>query len=800
MICALGSSASPDGFFTANRIAEVIGRRRQSVQSSLEGIPPAGQVLKAGQLTNAWAFHELPEPLRTALDRRALKLGYPDSFSLLKHHRPNQWEPPVPLSQVPAKHIETARKLQCALGPTLRRLEETCLTMGEIEDLGFNDYKEAFGHSVSARHFRRLLKRTQERDSGNGEWSRLELYLPDKVARRKTPSRIAVTSGQWQPILDLLNSFTEVQKPTPKESGLFWNTLCQVFEAEKQTATDEPRLKRSLLLFVSENAPFVSPNPKALSQQFRRKFNQWKRDGLSGIKDQRKIRSGRRNAPPIPEDFRKLLIARAINRGGRISQAWRELYHEGKLPPLFYEFYCHNWEAKSHVPRRIRDAVSAEVNRLKEINLGPKAAKLKGPKVVRDWSDMPSGVQAQSDDCTLPVYFWIEDANSRSGFKLLRGQFLPWIDTRTTYIHCFQLLPKESYSSLDIVRGIARLNNVYGLPEELYFERGIWQKSLLISGSKDEVSWDDRVYGLSDLGIRITHALDPSAKVVERVLGALQNRMEGERGYCGRNERLDCPEHVQKAQRLVKAGKAHPGQYFYSYTEWVERLNLICNDYNDEPQNGKMLNGLSPRNGFVNYHSGPPARLDGRTRYLIATNRRRAKVTAQGVTIRIGKNTFNYKSEATGALRSQPVLAWFDVEDPEYITLTDMNQNNPVTVPRSTPVPAYRADPETIAQAKRECAAHSSHDRALYSDLKKVHPEEFGSRNVRTLADVETIELGEAMTEQREQLKEERKKQDQLNRRLRKYDRDNGRVTLGSSKHPERKLRGYELLEEAKAE
>ncbi len=252
--------------------------------------------------------------------------------------------------------------------------------------------------------------------------------------------------------------------------------------------------------------------------------------------------------------------------------------------------------------------------------------------------------------------------------------------------------------------------------------------------------------------------------------------------------------------RLVKAGKAHPGEYFYSCDEWANRLNHLCDEYNDEPQNGKMLNGLSPRSAFIEYHSGPPARLDDRTRYLIATNRRRVKVTAQGVTIRIGKNSFNYKSEATGALRGKPVLAWFDVEKPDCITLTDMNHNNPVTVQRSTLVPAYRADPETIAQGKRECAAHASYDRALYGNLKKLHPEEFGQRNARTLADAQTIELGEAMNEQREQIKEEQKQKEQMARRLRKYERDNGRITLGSSKHPERKLRGFQLIEEAMSE
>jgi hypothetical protein len=46
------------------------------------------------------------------------------------------------------------------------------------------------------------------------------------------------------------------------------------------------------------------------------------------------------------------------------------------------------------------------------------------------------------------------------------------------------------------VRGVVRLHDEFGLPPELYFERGIWQKSLLIAGRGDEVPWKERVYGL----------------------------------------------------------------------------------------------------------------------------------------------------------------------------------------------------------------------------------------------------------------------------------------------------------------
>jgi len=208
-----------------------------------------------------------------------------------------------------------------------------------------------------------------------------------------------------------------------------------------------------------------------------------------------------------------------------------------------------------------------------------------------------------------------------------------------------------------------------------------------------------------------------------------------------------------------------------------------------------MLDGLSPRQAFVRLLKCPPVRLDERTRYLLATNRRTVKVTANGVTIRIGKTAFNYRSEATGELQGRKVAAWFDIEDPEYITLTDLNFKNPVTVPRATEVPAYRADSEIIAQAKRESAAHASYGRALYSDLKKEHPEEFGGRFARpNLVDQGTLELGESMRAQREELQAAERREKALLRKGQCVARDLGITLTGDRARLSQKISGMEKL------
>jgi hypothetical protein len=557
------------------------------------------------------------------------------------------------------------------------------------------------------------------------------------------------------PLREALDLLACPPRASQEDRRHLWRTAMEEIDRRVEGGQSERAARAATLAALAQAPTPLTRSREALRKSLARKHRRWRQSGgkPEALKDQRPEVSGHRRSPALPEADRQRLLARSLGCGGRLAQAYRELWDEGRLPAAFYQTYTREACEKSRVPQAVRDLFPADfLTQMQREHVGKKATALHGPKCTRDWSAMPAGVQAQSDDCTLPVYFWVPAEDG--GFKLLRGQFLPWIDTRTTYLYCFQLLPTESYGSLDIVRGMVRLHDEFGLPPELYFERGIWQRSLVISGRGDEVPWKQRVYGLRDLGIRLSHALDPSAKVVERVLGALQNHMERERGYCGRDERRDCPEAVAKAKRAVEAGRCHPSECFYSYAEWVSRLNTLCDAYNDEPQGGKMLAGRSPRQAFVQLQAEPPICLDETTRYLLASHRRVEKVTARGLTIRIGKTAYTYKSEATGRLIGQRMLAWFDVEDPSLITLTTLDQKDPVTVARETVLPAWRASATAIAQAKRENAAHLAPVRRLYSTLRKEYPEELGRSVARTVAaDPATRQLGAEMDRQKTALK-----------------------------------------------
>src|SRR5205085_2524122 len=118
------------------------------------------------------------------------------------------WLSPHPLRQLAGKEIERASLLQCALTSSLTRHGNNGLTNAEFERLGVEDYRLTFGHSISTRHWRRLFKRTLDRDGGAKNWQRLEIYLEESPARRpEFRKRNHFIPADLKPLQELISSF-----------------------------------------------------------------------------------------------------------------------------------------------------------------------------------------------------------------------------------------------------------------------------------------------------------------------------------------------------------------------------------------------------------------------------------------------------------------------------------------------------------------------------------------------------------------------------------------------------------------
>jgi hypothetical protein len=364
-----------------------------------------------------------------------------------------------------------------------------------------------------------------------------------------------------------------------------------------------------------------------------------------------------------------------------------------------------------------------------------------------------------ADDFTMPVYFYIPDGEG--WFTLTRGQILIFIDFRTLCVLGWSLQPDRNYSSLTIRSLCTHVFGEHGVPEILQFERGIWESSALIKGKKEAaIGFSEVAQGLREFGIRFIHSIRARSKVVERVGGLLQDLMESEPGYCGRDERRDAPEALRKQMAALEGRKNGCMDFFYSYDQWNRRFGEIVAQYNAAPQQGRILQGLAPDDAFVKFAdpADPPMQFSGSLRYLLAHDKRPVRVTLNGVTIQVGAKKFNYRGQEIAHLVGKERFAWFDPENPELLTLTDMDRRNPILVARSHETSALcltDTQSETLACELKRIDGQASYMKARFNVVKSKFP----MPQRKAMADADTLSLGVAIAERKAEINDAQKQQ-----------------------------------------
>jgi hypothetical protein len=670
------------------------------------------------------------------------------------------WQPKFPLKQLSEGAVQRASLLRRALAPAFGRWDDLSLTNAEFERFGVKDYRRTFGHAVSTRHWRRLLRRTMQRDGGAKNWARLEIYLDESPARRpEFRKRAPYVAVSLQPLQELIASFDNPGSPAQTESDCLWIYAFGYFEREVHRARKTRIVKRGLINFLFASAPFLGKSPRGIRLQFDRKFAKWVAAGRvpAAIADQRKQNPGRPSAH-FSEQEQHALIAKSLRCGGGIAQAWREMREKGLLNAEVAQHYTSTPANKSYVPERIRRLVTTKFRMLKDHHRGPRCARLNGAYINRDPSTFCSGDWFQADDCTLPNYYYVENDE---GVQVIRGQFLAMCDCRSTFILGFVLIPQRNYTAHHIRNLTTIVADTYGLPRRgFYYENGIWRTARLLHGRRDEINWCQTEMGLRGLGLQFRHAKLPRGKVIERVFGLLQNYLESEPGYAGRDERHDKFERVQEQLSLVRRGKAEPKDFFLSEGEYLRRLAAIVDRYNNERQEGKYCPGLSPKEAFEKFHGDEPrVRLDRSCRHLLATHKMRVRCGRNGISFRFGKEQFTYKSYDTGRLIGQELIAWFNVESPSTIAITNLREEarSLLVVEREIKVPGMDAPSEVLEAALAQNSAHEAYRKGLYRSVSQNFPTGFAGRMFRqNLIDRQTAEIGQAMREQDATIRRER--------------------------------------------
>ena len=259
--------------------------------------------------------------------------------------------------------------------------------------------------------------------------------------------------------------------------------------------------------------------------------------------------------------------------------------------------------------------------------------------------------------------------------------------------------------------------------------------------------------GLRQYGIQFIRATRARSKPVERVGGLLQDLMEGERGYCGRDERRDRPEALAQQLAEVDTKKVHPSKYFYSFEQWEERIYQIIERYNATPQQGKRLAGISPEDAFRQFENldDPPTRLPASCRYLLAHHKMPVTVKDNGIVFTLCGRRYQYFGPELGPCRYQKMIAWFNPELPDLLTVTDRNNRNAFTLERHQEVSALAALTGTQEAYERElarAAGFNAHLKTRYRLLKLKFPQTFR----QNLVDTRAVVLGEQMAQQKAEI------------------------------------------------
>ena len=734
---------------TAAQIAAALGIKRQAVQWHLRCCEMKTVKIVNGNETAAWSVEQLPAALRERLAAVAVQQRCRTVEALLSMPR-KRWQPPLPLEKICDADILAATKLRDALKSWLIRQHDNKLSSADMEAAGVEEYRRIFGNAVTPRYWRELFSRTIKRDNGFEEWNRLEIYLPDRLKQKAAPAAVVseALAADFAELESFIAGCTNPYAPNKTECMAVWTLALEKFTSLVNAGTPEKPAARRVRQFLSMRASFLAASRDALLKAFNRKLEALKNSNG----DPKALRDGRAENGArfsLPEDDRDALIHRAVfYYRGDIAPAWRDLLRKG-FSSAVVDRFAGRAKKKSHVPASIMDSIAPEVEILTVMHRGPRAFDSIKGHVTRSYDGISSLQCISGDDFTLNTYFYVPDG--KGWFDLTRGQVILFIDFRSLRILGWALEPRKSYSSLTIRSLCTHVFGEFGVPEILYFERGIWKSATLLKGKTEPFGFAEISQGLREFGITFKHAIRPRTKVVERIGGIFQDSAEGEPGYCGRDERRDAPESLRIQMAEVVARKAHPSKYFYSLDGWNERIGRLVAQYNAEAQQGHILAGMSPDQAFEAHMSknNPPMQFNAGLRYLLAHDKRLARVTLNGVTIQVGKTKFNYRGAEIAHLVGREVLAWFDPENPETIVVTNPDRTNPICVARSENPNALESliAPEsgTLGRELSRIEGQASHLKTRFNVVKAKFP--LPQRQLLFAA--QTVELGEQITAQK---------------------------------------------------
>ncbi len=763
-----------NSFVTAGHIANCLRISPQAVRKALVKTPTNGVQIIAGREAAAWSIDRLPESLSRRLTEEAQRRGYRDASSMLLEP-PKRWEPPLPLDRIRDKDIAYANKLRDVLRPRLARGGEPSQSSTEMEAGGTADYFQVFKSRISGRYWRQLFARTLQRDGGAEDWNRLEIYLPNNPKAKDAPGRALTQAlaAEFGAIESYIKACGNPANPSKTEQRAIWTLALDKYASLVGGGMPGKRAARRVRSFLFAKAPFLAPSRDALLKAFDRKLSGWKANGVNGLIDRRKDNG--EDGFSFPQQDVDLIEAKMVFQYGAYDPAWREAWAKGELSEETRSHYCRRGAGNSQMPRKLISILGKRPIWLYTLH-----------RRRRDFNSMKAHFDTvydglhtldciSADDVTLPVWFWHQPDRCQPPV-VTRGQCLVYIDLVSKRILGWSLQPEKNYNALVIYTETARVLAEKGLCRALLFEHGIWEKAKIITGS-NVLSVVEVTQGLREFGIEFFHADSPEGKwEIEQVMGLIQNRMEGEPGYCGRDERKDRPDWIKKQLAEVQstaepARKIHPSKYFYSFEQWNVRLGQIFEEYNAAKQGGRLMRDRSPDQIYIeNWNADdPPMRIGAELLYLFFP-KYEVTVGIDGITIASGRRQFKYFGPELRDLVGYKVLLWFNPQFPDLAVVTDLKRNHPIGVPLHDGVPRLERltnpDGTRLAEACERREGQVSAVVARYNVLK----DKFELPYRKNLVAAQALAVGQKFDHLKTAQKEKTVRVDRMRRQAQKLE------------------------------
>jgi hypothetical protein len=792
--------------FTAAQLALALGRKRQAIARALESVPPSGERIVAGNIAHAWTFDALPARLQNELTECATRRGFRNADALINGGVSlfaSAFEEKLracPLSEIRAPFISRALKLRDALAAPLARQHE--ISGVELTALGLAEFSRVFGFSISAKHWNRIFDRTAQRDGNACKWLCVELYLDDAAFVRPIAAVATIARHYDHAALNEVIAHVENKtQPTSEDRAWIFNAAFHHFESHCATAkraSEHAEIKASLVAHLFSAVPGLAKTLKALRRNFDRKHQQWIDGGRVSqtLADERHSKSGNFRFHVCAACERKL-VTMAVQLGGNESQAYRRLRQAGQLCDACTGQHTFDVRRnKSAVPASLRERITPVVDSLAPLHRGEWEARMRGPYIPRDWSGVAPADWFSGDDVTWNNYFYHYDEDGQ--LHIERGECLLITDLRTGYPLDFILIAGK-YNSRHIRSLITKIHDRVGLPHNgFYFEQGVWASRLIDGDTRHANHWRETEDGLRTRGLDLQprHATTPRAKPIEGLLRILQERQRCEPGFVGFNERTENMERMQEFIARARHGKEHPANELLEMDQWVGRIRDTLNEFKNDPQNGKMLDGATPAEMWKEGLQRRPVRqLPAEARYLLATHKKPVRVHQHGIKIKIGKETMLFANEHTGKLIGQEVLAFYNVDFPELLTVSDLNRENYFSVKRLL-LPAMSATRDQFAEVNAAIKGHMRHARTVYGNMDHEVVATITRDNSHT---EQEKELGLFHNKEEAAAKEEKSTRTRKLRKIQAAAGVNGATVGAHVRNPDRVLQGIELEQQMRA-